>query len=416
MALSKFFRFPFGTTGDRVPVPDATQPGGDVSYQQGYGPDYSRNPASDPLAKNIERDKMNQVLYDVTAALREYQTTGTPDYITAAQNGGAPFPYSRFAKVRYDSGTGTKVYISQIDNNTDLPTVTSSWSEEGPFIFNTFLATQAQAEAGTDNSTYMSPLRVAQAVPGATTTVAGRVELATDAEVQAGTDSTRAVTPSALVTRTATDTRAGLVELATNVETTAGTSTTLAVTPSGVKAATSLLAPIQDPLFTGNPRAPTPGQDNNTNAIITGAYYFGQASIVNPLMNGTAAVGTSYRFSRQDHVHPSDTSKVSFIDFAFSNTANGYMRFPGGLSIQWGSFDPGTLTNGQTGSQSFPISFTTTHTVVVGSAAGNITATAEDDGFEATSFTTAGFSWISRWSSRPNTFPPIRWMAVGYIA
>lgn len=35
------------------------------------------------------------------------------------------------------------------------------------------------------------------------------------------------------------------------------------------------------------------------------------ASTTTPLMNGTAAVGTSNAFARGDHIHPSDTSKVS---------------------------------------------------------------------------------------------------------
>lgn len=35
-----------------------------------------------------------------------------------------------------------------------------------------------------------------------------------------------------------------------------------------------------------------------------------EAATANPLMDGTAAVGTSAKYARQDHVHPSDTSKV----------------------------------------------------------------------------------------------------------
>ena len=39
----------------------------------------------------------------------------------------------------------------------------------------------------------------------------------------------------------------------------------------------------------------------------------------NPLMDGTAAVGTSLLYSREDHVHPSDTAKVDK-----TTTVNGY--------------------------------------------------------------------------------------------
>ena len=47
---------------------------------------------------------------------------------------------------------------------------------------------------------------IAQDVPSASDTAAGRVALATDVEVQAGTDSQRAITPATLSSRTATET------------------------------------------------------------------------------------------------------------------------------------------------------------------------------------------------------------------
>lgn len=56
------------------------------------------------------------------------------------------------------------------------------------------------------------------AVAGATDTVAGIVELATNAEAQTGTDNSRAVTPAAMASVTATETRAGLMEIATDAE------------------------------------------------------------------------------------------------------------------------------------------------------------------------------------------------------
>ena len=55
-------------------------------------------------------------------------------------------------------------------------------------------------------------------VAGATDTVAGIVELATNAEAQTGTDNSRAVTPASLAAVTATETRAGLLEIATDAE------------------------------------------------------------------------------------------------------------------------------------------------------------------------------------------------------
>jgi hypothetical protein len=81
------------------------------------------------------------------------------------------------------------------------------------------------------------------AVPDATATIKGVVELATPTEATAGTDTTRAVTPEGLAAAvgslvpSATTSLQGKVELATTAETTTGTDTVRAVTPAGVKAA-----------------------------------------------------------------------------------------------------------------------------------------------------------------------------------
>jgi hypothetical protein len=72
-------------------------------------------------------------------------------------------------------------------------------------------------------------------------------------------------------------------------------------------------APIASPTFTGDPKAPTQPVDDNDTSIATTAFVIGQASASgdgNPLMNGTAARGTSTHWARHDHVHPSDTSKI----------------------------------------------------------------------------------------------------------
>lgn len=69
----------------------------------------------------------------------------------------------------------------------------------------------------------------------ATTTVLGLVFLATNAETQTGTDTVKAVTPSALSSRTATETRTGIAELATQAETDTGTDDARIVTPLKLK-------------------------------------------------------------------------------------------------------------------------------------------------------------------------------------
>lgn len=66
--------------------------------------------------------------------------------------------------------------------------------------------------------------------------------------------------------------------------------------------------------LTGNPTAPTPAINDNDTSIATTAFVIGQAGTGTPIVDGTAAVGTSLLYSRQDHVHPS-------ADFITSVTA-----------------------------------------------------------------------------------------------
>lgn len=64
------------------------------------------------------------------------------------------------------------------------------------------------------------------------------------------------------------------------------------------------------PAFTGTPTAPTAAADTNTTQLATTAYVLGQKGTTTPVMNGTAAVGTSLKYARADHVHASDTSRA----------------------------------------------------------------------------------------------------------
>jgi hypothetical protein len=54
--------------------------------------------------------------------------------------------------------------------------------------------------------------------------------------------------------------------------------------------------------------------------LATTAYVVGQAGSATPLVNGTAAVGTSLRYSRQDHVHGTDTTRAPLASPALSGT------------------------------------------------------------------------------------------------
>lgn len=73
--MTKIFKTPFGALGDKQEVPVSTQTDGSVSYEQGFGVDYQRD-YEDPQAKDIPREKLNQLFYDMTKALGELQKFG----------------------------------------------------------------------------------------------------------------------------------------------------------------------------------------------------------------------------------------------------------------------------------------------------------------------------------------------------
>lgn len=79
-------------------------------------------------------------------------------------------------------------------------------------------------------------------------------------------------------------------------------------------------AGLASPTFTGTPAAPTAAADTNTTQLATTAFVVGQASSTTPVMNGTAAIGTSLKYARADHVHASDTSKAPLTSPSFTGT------------------------------------------------------------------------------------------------
>jgi len=83
-------------------------------------------------------------------------------------------------------------------------------------------------------------------------------------------------------------------------------------------------APLASPSFTGTPVAPTATTGDNTTQVATTAFVNAEIdndrpySNTNPLANGTAAQGVSSRVSRQDHVHPTDTTRAPLASPTFT--------------------------------------------------------------------------------------------------
>ena len=78
--MTKYFGVPFAVSGDKTAVPDALQPGGKVSYTEGWTADYEADQTTDPNAKDVDRQAENQLKFDITDALKEMQERGFKVY------------------------------------------------------------------------------------------------------------------------------------------------------------------------------------------------------------------------------------------------------------------------------------------------------------------------------------------------
>lgn len=162
MVDSKFFNIPFATSGDKATIPEAVQPGGAMSYTEGFGPDYERDPASDPLAKRVPRDETNEYLFQITNSLRFIQLYGLPEWYSVANGGPANYPLT--ARVRYDAGAGMQAWISLVAANTAIPgSDATKWALDEYFNLTALEATAAEAIAGTIGTKLITPRRLSAA-------------------------------------------------------------------------------------------------------------------------------------------------------------------------------------------------------------------------------------------------------------
>jgi len=119
-----YYIVPFGDSADdltAIPSPPAID--GSVSYTDGWTPPYELDLNTNPAALPIPRGQMNQLFFDITNNIQQYQQYGVPNWITALDNGGVSFPYPIYARVYYLS----QVYENQVAGNTATPGTDSTW-------------------------------------------------------------------------------------------------------------------------------------------------------------------------------------------------------------------------------------------------------------------------------------------------
>ncbi len=175
--------------------------------------------------------------------------------------------------------------------------------------------------------------------PPATTERQGVVELATKEETASGADGTRAVTPEALKPlldgkQPLDATLTALAGIATAADRliyaigqdkfqvtplTAFIRTLLDDADAAAARLTLGAAPLESPSFTGIPAAPTAAVGTSTTQLATTAFVIGQAATAAPKMDAAAAaVGTATRFAREDHAHPTDSSRAPLESPSFT--------------------------------------------------------------------------------------------------
>lgn len=124
MTTPLYYVYPFGSDADDlIPIPIPPAGDGSVSYFYGWTDPYEYNLLTNPAALPIPRGSMNQLFFDITNNLQEYQQYGTPQFVPAAQNQGSPLPYPIFAKVYYNGA----VYQNLVAANEAIPGTDTTW-------------------------------------------------------------------------------------------------------------------------------------------------------------------------------------------------------------------------------------------------------------------------------------------------
>lgn len=403
--MLKFFRLPFATTGDKTAVPDAVDSNGNVNYSQGYGFDYQRQ-KTDPAAKNIERDKMNQVLFDITTAIAELQSQGAPDFITSALNGGTAYSYAQFAIVKYSGA----LYISLVAANTALPSDATKWAlmptpallQQSAYMsanaagtvdaitaaFTPAIAALPTAPGtlsvfvrATGANTSTTPTFRADALAAKTIVKGNNVALLAGDIAGAGhwlelqydptldkwvlQNPTHGFggTPPQFDDTTKTATTAFVQRALGNFQSLVGagsTPTTLTAADAGkrtVATSTTITLPLTSSVTQGSAFSIFAYGEGSVTVNRSGADEMIPGGGVPWLTTVSIPSGTECTFTAERGLwEVTGTGALKYsLDFGASYSGNGYQKLPGGLIIQWGS--TGSISPGSSVTISFPVAF-----------------------------------------------------------
>lgn len=191
------------------------------------------------------------------------------------------------------------------------------------------------------------------------------------------------------------NTRTGAVVPASNDYTFAQlASTPTTIAGYGITDIATTYAPLASPALTGTPTVPTASANTNTTQAASTAFVVGQVGTATPLINGTAAVGTSLLYARQDHVHPTDTSRSALASPTFTGTPAAPTATVGTNTTQLAT-TAFTLANPYVNAQSATLSTGTT-----------VTLTAADGGVKVYTCTSATTVKLPANGSAPSSNAP----------
>lgn len=227
-----------------------------------------------------------------------------------------------------DSGASTGVFNYQYmqegsGNRTNLRMVAYKQADGSIQVYLRGLASQyAIAIVSAYGASINSQINTAIPIGSATTTVpSGTVVFDSGTATPNAVTNGGSTTVNGTLTVTGTSTHTGAVSLNGG-----GTSTTVTSTDNSTSIATTAFvknqayATLASPALTGAPTAPTATVNTNTTQIATTAFVVGQVGTASPVMDGTATVGTSLLYARQDHIHPTDTSRAPLASPALTGT------------------------------------------------------------------------------------------------
>jgi len=120
--MAKYINIPFAINGNKNAIPNTTTDG-TVNYNDGFGADYAKPIGTDPSAKSVDRETINQALYDYGSAIQQLQENGFYPWQSTKAGG-----YDIGAAVSFNGAN----YINEVAGNTNAPDV-SGWTQIAKF-------------------------------------------------------------------------------------------------------------------------------------------------------------------------------------------------------------------------------------------------------------------------------------------